>query len=479
MLAPDINYAKFLTSSISLALWDNGSWIESPLRELISRWGFQYYPQECNYDYTLGGWISIRSAGLSTVLRVVENAPHELLQPMWVAMHKISNFQKEVIKPIISGTVTKNYSVTGSILNITYVDLDLYDVPNLPVENLFLDRKGFRDFYESIYRFNRNPYEEMRRRSLRISSVKPGGFLDKENFMVYILRNFDKLAIPESMIISKSYIYETSIYNNLDCSSLMRNSLTRYIQYLKDNHILMCKELDVPGTGEYPFVRSYDSTPYTEKIERITSLDGSIPEGIYQFSTNPWLPLNEAVKEYGYLPTSLVRLAPDRLHLPIWFMNKTYRDSREVLIAWEFKQYGELLVDDMIEILRSFHRDEDYEKKEKPPPMVCNLCQSGFSGWDRVDDIYNALSYDCTLCLLGDDLWRSRKLAQVADTVEKRTENLRQVPRNRWEIKRFISLYLPILEENLSVFLQEDDPSNSYVFAGESDEDGGLADMFG
>jgi hypothetical protein len=336
MMAPDIKYAKFLTSSISLALWDNGDWIESPLRELISKWGYEYYPQECNFDYILGGWISIRSAGLNPVLRMIDNAPDELLQPMWIALNQMNAFSKEVIRPVLKGTVTENYSVTGRLYNITYVDTEIYDVPDLPIETIYLNRKGYKDFYESIYRFNRNPFHEMSKRLRKITSQHIGKALDRDTLLEYTFRNFEKLAIPRRLVTSESYIYTIHKDRNLDCHSLLRNSLSRYLELLKEMHLLMFPGCDLPASGEYPYVVNYDATPYTEEVCGITTLDGEIPEGIYQYSTNPWLPLWEYVKSYDCMPQNLIRICADKQHLPIWFMNKSYRNSREVSFAYNF-----------------------------------------------------------------------------------------------------------------------------------------------
>jgi hypothetical protein len=480
MLAPDIKYAKFLTSSVSMALWDNGDWITEPLKELTLKWGYEYYPSEVQFDYTLGGWISIRSTGLNPALRMIENAPDELIQPMWVAMNHINQFQKEVISPVLKGTVTKNYSIIGQLFNITYVDIDIYDIPCLPVTGLFQNREGFKKFYESIYKFNRTPYKEMARRLRHVMSVKPGRATDRHTLMDFMIRNFNKLAIPKTMVLSETHVYEIRKGTNIDCFSLMRNCLSRFIQYLKDELIIMCPDQEVPGSGEYPYIESYDRTPYTEEVYEVVDLDGNIPEGIFQFSTNPWLPLYEYVKEFETFPVSLSRFTEDRIHLPIWFMNKQYRDSLEVSVAWGLYPYGETVVNQIIEDIRL--RDII----NKPPPekkfrevVLCDLCQAGYSGWDMNNDIYNPFDAECEMCMLQDDLWRTRKLSQVADSVEKRSEEMRRIPRLTTEIKDLVDRYLPTLKEFIPRFLQGTSSANMFLGTQVSDEEDVLGDMFG
>jgi hypothetical protein len=482
MIAPDIKYAKFLSSAISMALWDNGDWIKAPLAELVNKWGYEYYPQECNYDYTLGGWISIRSKGMNPMLRMIERCPDELLQPMWVAANEINRFQKEVIKPVLSGTVTKNYSVTGSIHNITYVDIEIYDIPELPIEMIYLDKKGYKDFYESIYRFNRNPYTEMARRLRRVTSSHPGIIIDRLAFMEYSLKNFKKLAIPETFVISSTSIFEIRENDNLDCWSLRRNCIGRFLMSLKGQDLLMMPDLDLPPSGEYPYLANYDDTPYTERIKGITTLNGEIPDGIYQFSTNPWLPIYEYVMEYDRFPSNLFRLVEDRNHLPIWFMTRQYRNSSEVSLAYNFRDEGELYVNYIIDMYRECSSKEIEKKEDKKLSSfsICQMCDTGLNiGWDRTCDIYNLLSDGCTLCILGDHLWRSRKRSTNADSIRERRECLSDIPIFRSRITYFIKKYCPLLEESLSLYLQEDTPAQDFFAADDSDHEDALFDMFG
>jgi len=478
MLAPDIKYAKFLTSSISLALWDNGDWIESPLRELISKWGYEYYPEEINYDYLLGGWLSIRNVGLNPMLRMIETCPDRLLQPMWIAMNQMNAFSKEVIRPVLKGTVTQNYSVTGQLLNITYVDTDLYDEPALPLEMIYLDKKGYKDFYESIYRFNRNPYHEMSRRLIRMSSRTIGKAVDKHVLTEYALRNFNKLAIPKQLVTCENQLFEIHKSKNLDCHTLLRNSLSRYLQYLKEKHLLMFPGLDITGSGEYPYVVNYDATPYTERIYGITTLDGEIPEGIYQFSTNPWLPLYEYYQEYNCIPTSLIRVVGDKEHLPIWFMNKQYRNSREVTLAYEFIDYGELMVNDLIDILREGEQTENQEEPKRFVPNLCFMCDQGYSAWDAQDDVFCMHESSCTLCILGDQLWRTRKRSTLASSIKRRQEDASCIPMLKSRIRYLINTFYPCIQDSIPRFIQEMEDSDDVFYAG-LDEDDALFDMFG
>jgi hypothetical protein len=480
MLAPDIKYAKFLTSAISLALWDQGDWLESPIREITSKWGYEYYPEEINYDYLLGGWFSIRSKGLNPMLRMIENCPDKLIQPMWVAMNQMNHFQKMVIRPVMKGTVTKNFSVTGQILNVTYVDTELYDIPELPIETIYLDKKGYNDFYESIYRFNRSPYYEMSRRLRKVMSQHIGKAIDRQTLQEYSLRNFNKLAIPENYASNVNRILEIHKNRNLDCHSLMRNSLSRFLEELKDKHLLMFSSKDLPPSGEYPYVVNYDATPYTERIYGITTLNGEIPEGIYQFSTNPWLPLYEYFMEFDCIPTTLQRIVPDKPHLPIWFMNKQYRNSREISIAYINMDSGEDFVDSLIEILREAEDDPIIEEKRKLTPLVCAYCNFGVKPWDKVNDLYNVGDYSCVLCMAGDQLWRARKRSTLSSDIKERQEFAANIPIIKARIRHLMRRYFPERLHEISDYLQEISDSDDIFYAPiDEDDEGPLIDMFG
>jgi hypothetical protein len=481
MSAPDIKYAKLLTSSISLALWDDGDWLSSLLADIVNKWGYEFYPQECNYDYILGGWLSIRSKGMNLSLRMLESCPLEILDPMWRAMHETNQFQKEVIRPVLKGSVTKNYSVIGSKYNITYVDTDIYEVPELPVEIIYQNKEGYKKFYESIYKFNRRPYEEMSRRLRRINSIHPGHVTDRLSAQEYCLRNFNKLAIPESFVISSTPVYEIDKYSNLDCSSLRKNSLTRFLEHLKENHLLMMVDTNLPGSGEYPYLVNYDETPFTEKIDRVTTLDGDIPEGIYQFSTNPWLPLFEYVTVFDRFPTDLARFVEEKDVLPIWFMNGSYRNSSEISLAFNFKDEGESYVNYMIDLYRECSADETLEEtpSKKFTPEVCSLCQNHPCGWDEADDIFTLWTPSCSMCILGDQLWRTRKLSTLSDKLEDRIEFTRQVPMLKHRLEYLVKHYIPCVEERLSYLKQESSAADVFFAATDSDNEDNLFEMFG
>jgi len=481
MLAPDIKYAKLLTSSLSIAFWCDGSWIAKCLEAITDFWGFEYYPEEVKYDYSLGGWISLRSRGCSLALRDVERAPDFLLQDMWGAYKDYRAFKKNVLRPVLKGTVTKNYSVTGSILNITYVDDDLYDIPELPVEMIYLDRKGYIDFYESIYRFNRSPYKVMASRIRNSITKKTKEDIEKRSFMEYMLGDTNvTFAIPETLVKRSTSIFETFSNGRTDCNSLRRNCLARFMEQLRIDKVITCSELNIEPSGEYPYVQAFEGTPFTEKVNVLISCNGEIDEkSIYQFSTNPWLPLSEYVEEYDRLPLATEQLVEDRKHLPVWFMTKHYRNSREISLAYNLIELGEEFVNDMLDQVRQI---EDDEKREDVPkePKTLNLCyphQAGYSPWEVVDDIFNSVEEDCVLCILENQLWSARKRSTLANSVSERLDAYREIAPLRSRITFLIEKHYPILLSSLPQCLQSDEVGN--VFAADIDSDDDLLGSLG
>jgi hypothetical protein len=482
MLAPDIKYAKLLTSSLSLAFWGKGSWISLALDAITSHWGFEYYPEEVNYDYSLGGWISLKSKGCSLALRNIESAPDELLPFMWKAYNEYYSFKKKVIRPILKGTVTKNYSVTGSILNITFVDSDLYDVPELPIEMIYLDREGFTKFYESIYRFNRNPYKIMASRLRDVVKSSPKIDIQKRS-IIEVMMSDDSVtyAIPESMVFRSTSIFEIDENGSTDCNSLRRNCLSRYIQYLKEENLLMCTDMKIEPSGEYPFVQSFDGTPFTEEVNVVTALNGEVDlESIYQFTTNPWLVLSEYVKEYDRLPLLVERVVESRKHLPIWFMTKPYRNSREISICYNLIEYGEEFTDSILEEIRKIERDKepppDENRREDVPQ--CNQHRAGYCPWDATDDIYSWVEEDCMLCIMEHQLWGARKRSQTEDSIEKRRDAYRLIAPLRTRIKYLIEKFCPLLIPSLNLCLQDDVGNDIFAaIVDDDDEEGMFADL--
>jgi hypothetical protein len=475
MLAPDIKYAKLLTSSLSIAFWSDGSWIAKCLEAITDFWGFEYYPEEIRYDYSLGGWISLRSRGCSLALRDIERAPDELLQLMWGAYKDHRLFKKNILRPVLKGSVTKNYSVTGSILNITYVDDDLYDIPELPIEMIYLDKKGYIDFYESIYRFNRSPYKVMASRIRKSITKKTREDIEKRSFMEYMLTDKNvTFAIPESLVTRSTSIFEINSNGRTDCNSLRRNCLARFIEQLRTEKIITCSNIDIEPSGEYPYVQSFEGTPFTEKVNVLISVNGEIDEkSIYQFSTNPWLPLSEYVNEYDRLPLSTQQIVEERKHLPIWFMTKHYRNSREISLAYNMIDLGEDFVDDILNQIRDTediaNRDEDSKK-----PITLNLCythQAGYCPWEQVDDIYNSVEENCILCILENQLWSARKRSTLADNISERYDAHREIAPLRSRIQFLIEKHYPLLLSSLPQCLQNDEVGNIFAADIDSDDD--------
>jgi hypothetical protein len=480
LLAPDIKYAKMLTSSISMVLWDPGDWIATSMARISDYWGYEYYPEESSYDYSLGGWLSIKSKGCSLALRQIMNSPDDIKDNIWLAVQEVSHFQTEVLKPILKGSVTKNYSVTGSILNVTYVDIDLYDIPELPVEMIYLDRKGYEDFYESIYRFNRNPYAVISSRLKRITAYRPAEDIDRVSICEYLMSRNSGYAIPEQLVLSSTPIFEIDESARTDCNSLMRNCLSRYIEELRLKNLITCSPLDIDASGEYPYVSTFDRTPFTDRVNKVTTLDGYIPSGIYQYTTNPWLVLSEYYHEYDNLPLSLLRLVGDKAHLPIWFMTKQYRNSREISMSYNLIDQGEETVD----LVLSCFREEEDSKLEKDPdkeiqlPDLCFTHRAGYSPWDKIDDIFNTVEENCILCILENQLWSARKRSTLALKLSERYDAMRDTPKIRSRIEHIINKYFPLLVGSISDCTQQMESNDLFGGSqGDSDEEG-LLNMF-
>jgi hypothetical protein len=373
--------------------------------------------------------------------------------------------------------VTKNFSVTGSILNITYVDDDLYDIPELPIEMIYLNRESYEKFYESIYRFNRDPYKLMASRLRDVTSIVTTK-MGKTAIVEFLMSRYSKLAIPTEHVLRDTPVFEISSESPVDCHALMRNSLARYIEYMRVLKILTCTPIDIDGSGEYPYLSTFDHTPYTKKVERVSLLDGSIPQGIYQFTTNPWLPIYEYYKSYDRVPVSLLRLVPDKKHLPIWFMTKQFRNSHEIAVSYQLIEDGESYVDFALEELRAIEDSKEIQESNVfGSEGLCWAHAQGRSPWEEADDIFNIQLESCVLCIMEDTLWRSKRLSVSAQNERKRLEYVREVPIIRSRIKYVVKHYYSWLEPELPRMLQESG-GTSFFNAAVDDTGESLFDMF-
>jgi hypothetical protein len=404
-LAPNIKYAKCMVNALS-PLFTGAEWEHNILNEIISYWGYEYYPSECYYDYQLGGWSSHRSYHCSTVMREVENMDQCDYAGAYKAILSIRAFQKALMKPGTSSSITENYSVLGKIHGIYWVSEDTEDFDkHLPRESLFLSKEDYNVFYEILYEFSRRPLKFLSFVDKRTPKIRiPKNSIDKMALRILAQSLKGPKAIPEYLVTSTTSLWNKNEVDPIDLPFMWyRNGISRYIQHLKNNKIIFSEaDIHEHAGDEFLYTSEYDTCPYHgDDVFRYEALDGKIPRGIYQFSSNPWLPINEYAQSFDVIPTDILILWDDKIHPDEQFLKTDPRDEEElgltrVLIPW-------LGLDETNEIL-SFRRQYRAGKKEDYVDMDADIefCDDHVqkqlnTGWDEDRLIFQGDEF-CQIC---------------------------------------------------------------------------------
>jgi hypothetical protein len=183
-----------------------------------------------------------------------------------------------------------------------------------------------------------------------------------------------------------------------------RNGVSRYLESQRREGVLSSEfPIHEYAGDEFTYTSVYDTVPaWGPGCDRYEQLDGHFPEGIYQFSSNPWLPLQEYVKTYESLPTAFIRLWNDRYHPPDEFLKIRPKDEHELeLIRVLLPLFG---LGATLEILNDDVRNKPEQDKEgdvddvgitfciEHQDLVLN------AGWSDDRITYHIIDDDCMVC---------------------------------------------------------------------------------
>jgi hypothetical protein len=453
-LAPNIKYAKCMVNALS-PLFTGEDWEYTLLNKIISYWGSEYYPSESLYDYQLGGWTSHRSYHCSTVLREIEEMQPSEYDGAFLAMQSIKAFQKALLRPGTSSSITENYSVLGSTYGIMWILNPDALSKHLPYESLFLSKEDYNSFYETLYEFSRRPIKFLAfvdKRTPKIRIPAKSTFLMDLRVMAHSLRG--PKAIPDYMIYSTTSLWNKNEIDTIDLPFLWyRNGISRYLQLLKEQKIIR-SEADIHGYAgdEFIYTSEYDTSPFqgNSEIDKYELLDGSIPKGIYQFSSNPWLPINEYAKVYDVIPKELNVLWEDKIHPDDRFTKTDPQDERELAFTRILlPRLGLEQTNEVLEMIR------EYKAGEQPEPDIeeneIEFCDEHIgkqlnAGWHADRMTFHPIEY-CVLCQYIFTWWKTKIVSTTNEDLEIREQKVLEVAAIKNSISKLCSMLRYSIEE--------------------------------
>jgi len=482
-LAPSIKIAKCIVNSLS-PLYKGKSFEEKILSEIISHFGYEYFPEERDYSYSLGGWYTHLKDGCDLSLREIYNvSDSELIRNLARAHQSVKQFDNLLCQaPRSDSKKGESFSLLGKKYRIWVSDPD-FDTKILPYSAINLSKTAYVKFYQQIFDLSRDIINGFNLAESRFQPVRiPRESISIEDLRMQIMGdNRNNLAIPQEMVMSKTSSYTSDFVNIQPPNPVLKREIgVREIMNIGQK--VRCDlsiDTDAPpslegaGISELPKSRKEF---FSIEVPEALGMDlGSI----LQFNSNPNIPLMEYIRTYDYCPLSVVKLFDTEQRERDWRLNKfnlkNLRDLRWCLSMIDIIPDYE--IDELLAELRILQDDSD-SKTGLPPEL--NLCDdhqiSIMSGIDNELEHINIVSEDCIVCSTIQTLFRTKVLSAHDLDPDKRAIYMALLPELK---KNAIALIIELGHDPEEIWcLREEAPDIFDLNSEGSDESGGVFSMF-
>lgn len=414
-IAPHIRIAKILSNSLSSFFTD----LTVPytiLNAIISLWGFEYYPDEVKYDYSLGGWLTHLSSGISTALREIYEAPENLYTQILNAIYGVEKVKQNLLRPTTKGKPIeeKNYSSLGRQFMIQRINRpDLLD-KSVALSQLILNQDEYCLFYEKLFGLQRNPSVAIGKVIRNLTSYKYRlRYEAKLDEVIDELVNHTKhmaLAMPTQEVIDSTYIF-TEVPSRRIQPYYMSNSLSKYIRYniLTGNIVAMNDNTRYGyNSNLYPFLNNLDQVQlYSVPMSFFE--EENIDRRIFnRYTNNPFLVINEYIQKYNQFPTRINKVvSEENKHIDLIsllseeFYNKfTYQSIESMLtVSDDYNDiYNRAIIIDAIRIQKE---DLDLTLDSIPDEDEdAHIVNDTINEFLIADGTYVGHMYPCEICAI-------------------------------------------------------------------------------
>jgi hypothetical protein len=483
-LAFDIKFAKCVVNALS-PLFRGEEYERRILNDIIGHFGYEFFPQERDYSYSLGGWYTHSSDGCDLSLREVdETKDEEIIRCLYVAHESVAKWRSILSQTSKSNKEEgKSFSQLGRTYKVWVKNPD-FETVALPYSSINQSIEEFKSFYQGVFDLSRDVFKGFVKayKAHKTPSI-PRGSVSKTDLLLLLFRDNVDYAIPESLVLKQTYVCTLDYVNVKTPNPLLKRHVgLREMIHVGDKHIRIESDRDIDVVG-YPQASMMSELPRLAEDQFEVVIDNSDfdLESILQFSTNPNIPLSEFVRKYKYCPLSVIKMADIGIKEQILRLHNIDIKSEQ-----EFRWCLGLLdimtneqISEYFESQRGQINMENHDLHTDIQTMVCDdHILSPRAGVDEQLGTSYVISEDCIVCQGYRDLFRSISESQHSLDNENRQVHLSMLVSKKSRLK---DLLRSIGHDPQEVYsLQEEEID---IFASNSDGcdsgDGGMFDMFG
>jgi hypothetical protein len=243
-----------------------------------------------------------------------------------------------------------------------------------------------------------------------------------------ILQDGENLAIPESFVTRSTRIFLKDYVSVFKPNPVLkRNIVLKELSSLKSFIRLENEEIDLsPYTDNLDGAEVSDIPKLAIDQFRVDAICEDMDmQSILQFSTNPYIPLQEYVRKYDELPLSVINMTDiGNRERSLRLNNLDIRSEQE--LRW-CQSMIDIFPDYMIIDFLEEQRDQLVEPtpKETMISLLENICEphqiSPLAGLDQDLNLINIVSEDCIICVKFKELFRAISLEQHSVEVDDRS----------------------------------------------------------
>jgi hypothetical protein len=228
MTAINIAHAKDLFLQ-SYKYIDHIDWKEA-LKDLVDRWGYEFYPDEVNYPYSMGGWLPSYYLGVDVVFATYDTFTNKQLKAMYASrLFNVPLYDKSVDKPYFSPVQKMFYDLDyGPSPESYFVNKSIKD---MRAKFRRLDNPGRKtEFWRYQLKKRRSTYDEATPYLLTTYEIY------QEYFKLH--KNIDILPPKDSVLFEEIDKYE-------EVEEIYKPS-NPYMQYLKFHNPMKLSDKIMP-----------------------------------------------------------------------------------------------------------------------------------------------------------------------------------------------------------------------------------------
>jgi hypothetical protein len=483
-LAPDIKMAKCIVNALS-PMFNGGEAEQRILSDIIYHFGYEYFPGERDYSYSLGGWYTHLSDGCELSLREIEKVEDpELIWNLYRSKLSVESWRRALSRvPHTSREGGKSFSPIGRTYEVWVKDPE-FDTKTLPYSSINQSIEDFKKYQQEIYDLSRDLRKGILLTYKRYQEPHiPRESVSKTDLMVSIFKSGGNLAIPESLVTESTYIYTSDFVNVFSPNPLLKSRMgLRELVQLGDKYVRIERDKDIDVVG-YTGCAEVSELPRLAKDQFSVILEAEdLNKSILQFSTNPDVPLQEYIRRFKKCPTSTIKMVDIgdreralRLHKIDIRSEQEFRWSLGLLDILPDNEISEYLEEQRIQRLMDSEPDDDLSSGVE----LCIPHQtSGLAGVDQELSYINIVSIDCMLCSSFQELFRAISSEQHSLSEDERSMYRSIIPGKKSRLK---SLYKLVGYDPDEIWVLREEVPDLFDTISEGDDnidEGGMFSMF-